>query len=65
MIAYGNWEIWVFANMPLSFLSEDFVPCFPRYSQQSDQIALHCARPTRAFLGRALREQEAQAVLLS
>ena len=26
--------------------------------QQGDQIALHCVRPTRAFPGRALREQE-------
>ena len=32
-------------------------------SKRGDQIAIHCARPTRAFLDRALREQEAQAIL--
>jgi len=30
----------------------------PQYSAGSRQIALYCARPTRAFRGRALREQK-------
>ena len=32
------------------------------FSQQGDQTVLHCARPTRAFLGRALREHKGQFV---
>ena len=32
--------------------------------EQGDQAVLYCARPTRAFRGRALREQEGQLVTL-
>ncbi len=34
------------------------VPIPVPFLMQGDQIALHCARPTRALLGRALREHK-------